>query len=72
MALKEDKWMNVANNVETQIDGDMLYIRSNIKAAGVPSSSGKSTIIASAPSSVIQPGLKMGYNLYVPVPKNQK
>ena len=63
-------WKNFGVNIEKAFDGDMLYLRINVKHQGEDSKSGKSTVVGSTEGNKsvehpLRPGIKAGINLYV-------
>lgn len=59
----------MAQNVQTSVSGDTLIIKIDLKAARVPSSTGKSDSLASTKGNIDVPGvpgLKLGLNCYFP------
>lgn len=58
-------------NVEMQVDGNILTIHVDLTKEYGPSSSGKTTIIASTEGNVDVPGsdIKIGLNCYKPRPR---
>lgn len=62
-------------NVETRIQGEKLIIEVDLSQQFGTSSSGKSAVIASTQGNVSlpeRPDIKMGLNVYQPIPAGQK
>ena len=52
-------------NVETKVEGSKLHIVVDLSKSFGPSSTGKTTIVASSKGNVeVAPGVKMGINVY--------
>jgi len=52
-------------NVETKVEGNKLHITVDLSKSFGPSSTGKTTIVASSKGNVeVAPGVKMGINVY--------
>lgn len=61
-------------NVEMSVEGDVLVIRVDLTRDFGPSSSGKTTIVASTEGNVIVEGrdVRVGLNVYRPRPRERQ
>jgi len=56
---------SAGQNVEIEVNGDKATITVDLSAAGIPSASGKTLVIASTRGNVpIAPGVFLGVNVY--------
>lgn len=60
-----DELVAEANGIRVEREGTLLVLRLDIDAPGVPSKSGKSTVLASTRGAmIVGPGLRLNLNLY--------
>lgn len=71
--LKEDKWVQVGENCLIQVTGNEAYIKVDVShRTGEKSKSGISDMVTPGISSNLAPGVKFTFNVYAPLPKDQR